>query len=128
MQSSHYIYGEGELEEDLSALAGELGLADRVHFEGFREDVYEEMRDAEQFVMSSDFEGLSNALMEAMQMGLACISTDCTGSDELIEDGRDGLIVPVGDAEAMARAMCQLAEDPDLRRQIGRAAASTAMQ
>lgn len=123
-----YIYGEGELEKDLAALAEELGLADQVHLEGFREDVYEEMRDAEQFVLSSDFEGLSNALMEAMQMGLACISTDCTGSDELIQDGKDGLIVPVGDADAMARAMCRLAEDPDLRRQIGRAAAATAVQ
>ena len=70
------------------------------------------------FVLSSDFEGLSNALLEAMMMGIPCISTDCAGSDEIIEDMKNGLLVPVGDEAALCRAMDKLVGDDDLRESI----------
>ncbi len=121
-----YIYGEGPLLNELKQHAETCGVKDNVHFEGFREDVHAAIADAEQFVLSSDYEGLSNALMEAMMMGHACISTCCTGSDELIEDGKNGLLVPVGDVHAMCEAMCRLSDSVELRKKLGHAAACTA--
>ena len=85
-----------------------------VILEGFRDDIHEQIRSAKMFVLSSDYEGMSNALMEAMMMGLPCISTSCTGSDELIEDGKTGLLVPVGDEQSMTESMLKLAEDEGL--------------
>jgi len=61
---------------------------------------------------------MSNALMEAMMMGIACVSTACTGSTDLIDDGVDGLLVPVGDDHALADAMTRLAEDEALRKTL----------
>ena len=126
-----HIYGDeknGGNREQLIGLAEELGISDFVHLEGFRTDIHEAIRDAEMFVLSSDFEGQSNALIEAMLMGIACISTACTGSDELIHDGVDGLLVPVGDAQALARAMCRLDGDPTLRASIERNAMQRAWE
>ncbi len=121
-----YIYGRGELLDELLKMAEQYNIQDFVHFEGFKEDIHAAIADAEQFVLSSDHEGLSNALMEAMMMGHACISTNCAGSDELIENEENGLLVPVGDAKALCEAMCRLSDDPDLRAKLGRAAAHTA--
>ena len=74
--------------------------------------------------MSSDFEGMPNALMEAMAVGLPCISTDCdTGPSDLITDGENGYLIPVGDVEALAEKMVRIIEmTPDERMRIGRAA------
>ena len=121
-----HIYGEGGLLDDLLQAAGDYNVSEFVHFEGFKDDVHTAIADAEQFVLSSNFEGLSNALMEAMMMGHACISTNCAGSDELIEDGKNGLLVPVGDVQALCEAMCRLSDDPVLRERLGRAAAVAA--
>lgn len=112
---SLHIFGIGDQLGALSSLAADLGISDDVHFEGFCDDVHAAIGDAEMFVLSSDFEGMPNALIEAMMMGLPCISTACTGSDELISDGVDGLLTPVGDAGSLCEAMCRLADSPNLR-------------
>lgn len=117
-----FLYGDGELLNQLVQLAEDLKISRFVHFEGFREDVHREISDAEMFVLSSDYEGLSNALMEAMMMGHACISTNCTGTEDLIEDGINGLIVPVGDVDALSKAMCQISDNDELRTRLGKAA------
>ena len=109
-----HLYGDGNLREKLEKLIDELQLQDAVFLEGFQEDIHQHIRNAKMFVLSSDYEGMSNALMEAMMMGLPCISTSCTGSDELLEDGETGLLVPVGDAEALSHAMSRLADDKRL--------------
>lgn len=110
-----YLYGQGEMESELKALKDTLHLENFVFFEGYHEDIYEQIKDAEFFVLSSDYEGSSNSLMEALAMGIPCISTDCTGSAELITDGENGLLVPVGDKTALKKAMEKMADDPELR-------------
>lgn len=113
-----HIFGDGKLKEDLLALVESLGLQHAVFFEGFCDDVHAAISDAEMFVLSSDYEGMSNALIEAMMMGLPCISTTCTGSDELITDGEDGLLVPVGSTDDLCQAMTRLADDAELRARL----------
>ena len=84
-------------------------------------DISEEYAKADAFVLSSDFEGQPNALMEAMAAALPCVSTDCpTGPSELIRDGTDGLLVPCGDEERMLEAMARLVEDPAMAEEMGR--------
>jgi glycosyltransferase involved in cell wall biosynthesis len=123
-----YFYGEGELLQELMQAARNYNLSRCVHFEGFKEDIHEAIADAEQFVLSSDYEGLPNALMEAMMMGLACISTACNGSEVLIDHEQNGLLVPVGDAETLGKAMCRLSDEPRLRDRLGKAAALSAQE
>lgn len=118
------IYGFGELQEQTAAYIRGKGLQDCVFLMGACNDVLTRIQDAEAFVLSSDFEGMPNALMEAMAMGLPCISTDCPcgGPRYLIRQGENGLLVPVGDPKAMAEAMNRLADDSALRASMGTAA------
>lgn len=85
-------------------------------FEGFRNDVHEKIADATMFVMSSDYEGLSNALLEAMAMGLPCISTDSPpgGARMVIRNGQNGLLVPVGNKEKLMEAMDSIAANAEM--------------
>lgn len=101
------VYGVGELQERLQAQIEELRRTDRIRLMGRCEDVPNAIKDASLFVLSSDFEGLPNALMEAMALGLPVISTDCGGGGAraLIDNGVDGQIVPCGDADALASAI-----------------------
>lgn len=118
------IYGKGPLEELLKAKAAELGLTDRVAFPGYVENMPQELEKAGIFVLSSDFEGMPNALMEAMALGLPCISTDCPcgGPAFLIRHGENGLLVPVGDVSAMAAALTELLESKEKAAVLGQAA------
>lgn len=113
-----HLYGEGPQFEELEGLVASLGVDSFVQFEGFCDEIHEAIGDAEMFVLSSDYEGMSNSLIEAMMMGLPCISTACTGSDELITDGEDGLLVPVGSEGDLCAAMERLADDAGLRAKI----------
>lgn len=110
------IYGKGSLEETLKEYVREKGMDTRVVFHGFRSNVKEEIRDSSMFVLSSNYEGVSNSMIEALAMGLPVIATDCPigGSRTYIEDGVNGLLVPVGNAVQMAEAMIKLADSPEL--------------
>ena len=119
------LFGEGELEEELRGLADTLGLRDAVRFHGQVRDVHEEIVDGEMFVLSSDYEGLSNALLECMMMGFACISTRCEGSVDVIRDGENGLLIDIGDEAQLTAAMARLAEDGALREALGAEARRT---
>lgn len=107
-----HIFGKGKLEEQLKKEALRLGISKNVVFEGFQKDVLEKIRTYGMYILSSDYEGISNSLMEAMAVGLPCISTDCPigGSRLCIENGQNGILVPVGNAKALKTAMCQVAQ------------------
>lgn len=102
------IYGEGELRQELQSQIDTLGINEKVKLMGNHENVLDLIKDAGVFCMSSNYEGLSNALLEAMTLGLPCISTDCAGADEYIVNGENGYLVPVADQEKMAEAISNL--------------------
>lgn len=114
-----YIYGEGVLRSKLESRVVELGLEKNVFLPGNRTDVYKWVEKASIFVMTSDFEGLSNALIEAMMLGKACISTNYPGASELIADGKNGIIVPCNNAERLANAIVRLLDNKELCQTIG---------
>ncbi len=108
------IYGVGLDQEKLQAQIEGLGRQDRIRLMGRCEDVPNTIKDASLFVLSSDYEGLPNALMEAMVLSLPVASTDCGGGGAraLITHGEDGLIVPCDDVDALAEAIRQNLADP----------------
>lgn len=120
------IYGSGILKGELIRYIGELNINNNVSLEGNVLDLHERIKDAKIMVLSSDFEGLSNALLEAMMMGLPCISTTCAGATEIINDGNNGLLVPVGDKESMTKAMLKLIENKELALSLGNEAKNVA--
>ncbi|RMH88588.1 MAG: glycosyltransferase family 4 protein, partial [Calditrichaeota bacterium] len=115
--------GKGELKPTLQNEAQRLGIADRVEWYGQVQDPFPFYKAAKIFTLASRYEGMSNALMEAMSCGLPVIVSDaCPGSLELVEHEKTGLVVPVDDPRALAEAITRLAEDPALRKRLGKAA------
>jgi glycosyltransferase involved in cell wall biosynthesis len=107
------ILGAGQLEVELRQLARELGIADDVVFPGFAADPWPYYASANLFVLSSDYEGFGNVLVEAMRSGLPVVSTDCdSGPGEILDGGRYGRLVPVGDERALADAMLAELDQP----------------
>ena len=119
------VYGDGGEREALAALAGELGVGEKVSLMPGRHDVHEAVVDAGMFVLPSDYEGLSNSMLEAMAIGLPCICTDCPcgGARMVIRDGENGLLVPVGGERELAAAMTRVADEDGLAERLGAAAA-----
>jgi glycosyltransferase involved in cell wall biosynthesis len=100
------ILGEGELHADLWRLVQALGLTDAVAMPGYEPNPFAYMRRARVFVLSSRYEGLPNALIQAMACGCPVVSTDCpSGPREILDGGRYGALVPVGDVDALADAI-----------------------
>ncbi len=110
------IYGEGALRSELENLIRSEKLEDFVFLKGYTKNVLTAMASAKVFALSSDYEGMSNALIEAMALGLPVVSTDhpIGGARMLIEDRVNGMLVPVGDCDAMIRALCEVLEDEQL--------------
>lgn len=107
------LLGDGPLRSALEAEAAQLGLADRVVFAGFRRNPYAFMHRATAFVLSSDYEGFGNVVTEAMACGTPVVSTDCPhGPREILESGKWGALVPVGDAVSLAAALLAVLADP----------------
>ena len=121
---SLHIFGKGYLKEELLLRCRALKLQDSVVLEGFCSDVNSRIREAAMYVMSSDFEGMPNALMEAMALGLPVISTDCPvgGPRECISDGENGLLVKCNDVKGLADAMSKLADDIEFAAELGKKA------
>lgn len=123
--ASLVVYGDGEKRQELIRKTQELGLSDRVQFPGAVSDVAEKIRTASAFVLSSGHEGMPNALIEAMCLGIPSISTDCPcgGPRELIEDGVNGYLIPVGDEEALADRLRRIFSDEEGAEKMGKQAA-----
>lgn len=119
-----WLAGDGPLEPGLRRrLAHEPALAERVQLLGRRSDIFALMRAADAVVLPSRYEGHPLALLEGLALGKACIATCVGGVPEIVTSGQNGLLVAPEDPEALASALRQVAEDPGLRRRLGRAAA-----
>ncbi len=118
------IYGEGPQKEELLDFLREKKLEGRAEICPFSDNIHEEIKDAAMFVSSSNYEGISNSMMEAMAMELPCICTDCPagGAGMVIRNGVNGLLVPVGNEAALAAAMKKLLSEPDYALRLGREA------
>ena len=113
------ILGDGPEREALEKQARTLGIRDAVRMPGFT-DVGPFLRQADLFVLSSRYEGFPNALMEAMQVGLPCISFDCpSGPCDLIRNEQNGWLIPAQDVAALAEALRRMSANPDLRKRLG---------
>lgn len=118
---SLYIYGDGNLKSQLMEYILSKKLIGKVILKGIVDDIKSEIYDAGMFVMSSDYEGMPNALMEAMALGIPCISTDCSGGGAkyLIGNNENGILVPINDVEALTDAMKKVATDLKYANKIG---------
>ena len=115
------IVGDGPERDDLAEFATDLGSRDLVHFLGHRNDAADLIADFDVFCLASDFEGMSNSLMEAMAAGIPCLASDIPPNRELIDHEKTGLIFPVGDGPAIARSGLRFLNDDELSRSIGEA-------
>ena len=115
-----YIYGEGGLKEDLYELIQTLGMDNNIFLKGITNGVPDILARAKAFLMTSDYEGVRNAVLEAMAVGVPVISTDCPcgGPKTVIEDGKSGILVPVGDELALLKALNLLQNDEHLRKNM----------
>lgn len=117
-----HLYGDGPDEEIIKKWASESSAKDKIKFMGVSRDVLNDIRDASLFVLSSDYEGIPNALLEALAVGLPCISTDCSpgGARVLIDSYENGIIVPCGDIEKLKDAMIEVLANKELQKKISK--------
>lgn len=107
------ILGEGERRRQLEVLAEELGVSAAVSLPGFVDKPFAYMAHANLYVLSSKWEGLPGALIQALACGCPVVSTDCpSGPREILENGRFGTLAEVGDAEGLAAAITQALDAP----------------
>lgn len=123
------ILGEGPERPKLLALARELQIADRVDLPGFDKNPFSYMRRCTLFVLSSRYEGLPGVLIQAMACGAPVVAADCpAGPAEIISPGRDGILVPVEDVDALAAEIERLLGDPETRQRLGESARRSAQR
>lgn len=120
-QENLLIYGEGKQKKYLEEWIAKLNLQNRVFLMGQSNNIAEILSQAKVFVLSSDYEGMPNALMEAMAVGVPSVSTDCPcgGPRDLIKDGQNGLLVPCNNEKKLTLAMEKLLSQPEQAKQIG---------
>ncbi|WP_244817781.1 glycosyltransferase family 4 protein [Caballeronia sp. Lep1P3] len=120
------IFGEGADRASLEAQIARLGMKERIALAGTTDALWDELATARAFAMSSRYEGLPMALMESLALGVPCVASDCpSGPKELTCDGRFGLLVPVGDREALTHALRRVIDDDGLCREMGRQASES---
>ena len=115
------LAGDGPLRDELQTLANALSLQRQVRFLGQVDDVPGFLRQADMYTQPSQYEGLSNAILEAMSCQLPLVLTRISGSEDLVEQGVNGLLVPYGDVAALANALKEMLQDPSQRQRMGRA-------
>jgi len=114
------LVGDGPLREEVRARASAIGLTEHVAFPGVHADASPLYRDFDLFVLPSLLEQTSMSILEAMASGTPVVATDVGGSAALLDQGHAGVLVPSGDADALATAILELMRDPERRRELGR--------
>lgn len=114
------IFGEGPLRAELEFLVSSFKLQDRVLLPGRTEYVIEELRKSKIFCMSSDYEGMSNSMIEAICVGLPIVTTDVSGVKELVENGKNGVVVPCGDVDKLGKTFSELMSNERLMEEYSR--------
>lgn len=114
------VYGNGEEKDNILEYIKENHLENKVFIEPFAKDIHDKIKDAAMFAFTSDFEGLSNSMLEAMAIGLPCVCTDCDGGGArmMIRDHVNGLLVPKGDVNAVYIAMKEIIENKALAEKL----------
>ncbi len=117
-----YIYGEGPEEDRLRKLIVKCHMQEQIHLAGITKQITEKLRKTELFIMTSDYEGISNALIEAMTVGVTVVATDCRGGGArlLIQNGKNGLLIPRRDRQAFEKAVRRVLDDKNLRISLAR--------
>lgn len=113
------IVGDGTFRPQMEHIASELGISESVQFLGLRTDIVDLLQPSWCFVLPSRWEGMPNALLEAMACGLPCVATRVSGADDLISDGVNGLLVEPEQPAEMAEALRKIIEDADLAQRLG---------
>lgn len=116
------IYGTGPDENEVLGAISDNHVEDSVFVKPFSKTIHQDILDASMFVSTSDFEGLSNSMLEAMAIGLPCVCTDCKGGGAraVIHDGENGLLVPVGDKDAVVNAIKAIILNPEYAAKLGK--------
>lgn len=121
------LFGDGDLRSALEQQAAALAIRDKVHFWGFEPAMQEFYSELDVFALTSTAEGTPISMLEAMASGVCCLATAVGGIVPLLDDGRSGVLVPSGDADALAAAIVELATDPGRRAALGRTARDRVM-
>lgn len=117
----HYVVvGTGVLLDSLINMSRRLAVEDRIHFLGVRNDIPQILTSSDIFLFTTDYEGFPNALLEAMAAGMPLGTTNFAGVDELVQNHKNGIIVPLNDADAAARALQFYLENPEKAKEYGR--------
>ena len=117
------IYGEGDEKSALEAVIAQKNLSSVCCLMGRTMDVEGVLKESDLFVMSSDYEGMPNALIEALAMGVPCISSDCrTGPKSLVKEGQTGLLFETGNQDSLVEKLTWALQHPDLMNRMGKAA------
>ncbi|WOD63679.1 CDP-glycerol glycerophosphotransferase family protein [Niallia taxi] len=109
-----HCIGEGPDGDEIRNLADKLGIKDQILFHGWQENPWDVVEEVSALVMSSDYEGLPLVLMEALGRGIPVISTNCSGASDIINDGENGWIYPIGDFHALANILQKIGEDQSI--------------
>ena len=116
------IYGDGPMREELTNYAKEIGIFEKLSLPGSVSDVHDRIKDAEAFVLSSDYEGMPNALIEAMCLGLPVISTKVSGATDLIINHENGILTAINNYKELETAMLEVIENPILAEKLAKKA------
>lgn len=122
------LVGEGTLRPKFERIAAELGILDSVEFLGLRRDIPNLLQQAWGFVQPSRWEGMPNALLEAMACGLPCVATRVSGSEDIITDGINGLLVEPEEPVELAQALRRMIEDQNLAQRLAQEARATVLR
>jgi glycosyltransferase involved in cell wall biosynthesis len=126
---AHLVFiGQGSVEAEVKTAAAQVGLSDRIHFPGFQVNVADWLAAATVWLLPTESEGFSLAMLEALAAGCPVVSTNCPGNDELVSDGANALLAPIGNVEQIAGALQRLLSDEGLRARLSASARSTAQQ